>query len=432
MRIVFLSTNDNLGGAATVTMRLIEGLRSLGVDAQMVCARHTLKSAPHVRPVSRWRWLASFLGERLGIFLRNGLSRSRLFKVSTASVGWCSVTDMPEIKSADVIVINWVNQGLLSLADIDGLCSSGKPVIWIMHDLWCATGICHLPGTCTGFTGECGSCPLLGHEGKPRYARDLSHRVWLRKKGLYTRHPDLTFVAVSRWQSEVCSRSSLLRDRSIHLLPHAFPVDDYLTEPDDGQREALRTMGIDPDRLLIVMAAARLDDPVKDLPMAVESLNRFAGAYPSMASRVTAVFAGALRDPGLLDGLRVDHVATGPLSQSQLRALYAASAAVISTSDYETMGATLMEGIASGAAAVTFGNGGQRDIVSHGVNGYIARYKDADDFASRLHQALDRPFDRSALHHDMASRFSASAIATRFLDIVKALDASPSTSGKSL
>ena len=152
MRLTFLRTNDNLGGAATVTLRLIGGLRQLGEDAVMVCARHTLTDAGYVHPVGWMRWLSAFLRERLGIYLRNGLSRKRLFRVSTASAG-CRVYDHPTVKSADVIVLNWINQGLVSLSDIDRLCSLGKPVVWIMHDLWCATGICHLPGGCDRFTG---------------------------------------------------------------------------------------------------------------------------------------------------------------------------------------------------------------------------------------------------------------------------------------
>ncbi len=59
MRIAFISTNDNLGGAATVTLRLIEGLRSLGEDAQMVCARHQLKDTDYVHPVGHRRWASA-------------------------------------------------------------------------------------------------------------------------------------------------------------------------------------------------------------------------------------------------------------------------------------------------------------------------------------------------------------------------------------
>ena len=420
MRITFLSTNDNLGGAATVTLRLIDGLRQLGEDAVMVCARHTLTDAGYVHPVGWMRWLSAFLRERLGIYLRNGLSRKRLFRVSTASAG-CRVYDHPTVKSADVIVLNWINQGLVSLSDIDRLCSLGKPVVWIMHDLWCATGICHLPGGCDRFTGACGCCPLLGHAGGHGHAEDISHRVWQRKRDLYARHPGLAFVAVSRWQHEVCRQSSLLHGRLIHLLPHAFPVEEYSTRPTSEQQMALQELGINTEARLIVMAAARLDDPVKDLPMAVGVLNRLAACSPGLARGCQAVFVGELRDRSILDGLAVNHITTGLLSQERLRALYSASTVVISTSDYETMGATLMEGIASGAKAVTFGNGGQRDIVTHGVNGYIARYKDADDFAACLQKALAAPFDRAAQHSDMAGRFSATTIASRFLDIIKKL-----------
>ena len=420
MRIAFLSTNDNLGGAATVTMRLIEALRERGEDAYMVCARHELKDAPYVYAVSRRRWLSAFLLERLSIFVRNGLRRSRLFKVSSASTG-CGVCDMPQVRDADVIVLNWINQGFLSMRDIDCLCSLGKPVVWIMHDLWCATGICHLPGWCSRYIGECGYCPLLGNTDKDGRFTDLSHRVWEQKKALYDRHPDLHFVAVSRWQHEMCLRSNLLGKRTIHILPHAFPVEDYSVNPSAEQLASLREMGINPERRLIVMAAARLDDDVKDLPMAVKALNALAATHPELARECQAVFAGELRDASMLSDLVMDHVATGQLTSAQLRAVYSAATAVISTSDFETMGATLMEGIASGATAVTFDRGGQRDIVIHASNGYIAAYKDPADFAACLSHALAAPFDRTAQKASIAARFTAPVIATRFLNILRAL-----------
>ena len=38
MKITFISTNDTVGGAAIVTLRLMEALRGLGEDARMVVA----------------------------------------------------------------------------------------------------------------------------------------------------------------------------------------------------------------------------------------------------------------------------------------------------------------------------------------------------------------------------------------------------------
>lgn len=82
------------------------------------------------------------------------------------------------------------------------------------------------------------------------------------------------------------------------------------------------------------------------------------------------------------------------------------------------MGATLMEGMAAGATPVTFGVGGQPDIVTHGENGYIADYGSAQSVAHCLRLALESPFPRAEQHASVASRFSEKVIAGRLLRII--------------
>ncbi len=103
-----------------------------------------------------------------------------------------------------------------------------------------------------------------------------------------------------------------------------------------------------------------------------------------------------------------------------MRQLYAAASVVLSTSKFETMGATLMEGMAAGAIPVTFGRGGQTDIVTPGENGFVADYGSPESVAECLVKALSAPlsFSRQSQHNSVAGRFSASAVADRFMAIV--------------
>ena len=76
----------------------------------------------------------AFLRERLGIFLANGFNRRDLFKVSTARYG-VDVLSHPWLKEADVVCLNWINQGMLSLSAIRAIADMGKKIIWTMHDM---------------------------------------------------------------------------------------------------------------------------------------------------------------------------------------------------------------------------------------------------------------------------------------------------------
>ena len=292
MKVVFLSTNDQLGGAAIVTLRLVEALRSAGVDARMVVGRKD-GTDDYVAQVGQTRRKVAKVLERGEVFINNGFDMGDLWKVSTGSFG-ADVCGHPWVRDADVIVLGWINQGFLSLPQLKKLCHTGKPVFWWMHDLWCATGICHLPGECQRFTTGCGQCPFL-HQRKS--ATDLSHRVWKRKKQLFSQLP-VQFIAVSHWQRDIAYKSPLLQGKDIEVLPHAFPVEEYRVKPDaDMLPEKIRGIIAGNPRKLIAMGAARLDDPVKDLPMAIESLNTFAMRHPEMAAQCEAVFFGGGKKP---------------------------------------------------------------------------------------------------------------------------------------
>ncbi|MDE6810713.1 MAG: glycosyltransferase, partial [Muribaculaceae bacterium] len=91
---------------------------------------------------------------------------------------------------------------------------------------------------------------------------------------------------------------------------------------------------------------------------------------------------------------------------------------VISSSLFETLPGTLIEGQASGCIPVTFGRGGQRDIIDHMKNGYIAEYKNSKSLAEGIIWALSRPVDREELHNHVETKFSSKIIARRYMRLL--------------
>lgn len=403
MRLLFINHSDSLGGASTVTRRLVEALRARGTDARMLVTRRTGSDPWVALAAPRWRSRIPFLAEHLRIFARNGFSRADLFKASVATDG-LPLSRHPWVREADAVVLNWVNQGMLSLDEIRRI-GSGRPLVWTMHDMWNLTGLCHHAGHCTGFHGECGRCPLLHRAAGPK---DLSRSTLRRKMELYDSVP-IHFVAVSTWLARKAADSALLRGRPLSVIPNTYaPVAPApLTRAD---------LGLPPDGPLVTMCAARLDDPVKGLPLAVEALHAVAD------TGVRAVFVGALRDPAALASLRVPHVHLGPVAdRARLQAIFAASAAVLSSSHYESFGATLLEAQAAGATPVSFVHDGRADIVHDGRTGYAADYASgAPSLARALRRAIEAPLPSGALR-SAAARFSPDEIARRYEKLIATL-----------
>lgn len=409
-KVVFLSRSDLRGGAAIVTYRLMMAMREQGVDARMlVCEK--LSDSPYVDYCApEWRIQYSFLKERLEVFVRNGFDRSTLFKVDPASEG-LPVWRHPWVIEADAIFLGWVNQGMVSLKGVEKLSGLGKPLVWTMHDMWNMTGICHHAGDCKGYLKECGDCPFLGKRG--RY-NDMSHTTWERKKRLYGM-TDIRFVSVSSWLAAKASDSALLRDSQVVVIPNPFSILEL--EPTVRKRKP-------GDRIRVIFGAARLDDPIKGLPVLKEALRIVKQDYPEVASDIELVTFGAFKNPESGEGFAVPHRHLGMLSgEDAIRKAYEDCDIVVSSSDFETLPGTLVEGQAYGCIPVAIDHGGQRDIIDHMKTGYLADWNDdisvrAGNIAEGLLWACCNAGDIALIkrmRQSVVEKFSASEVARRIL-----------------
>lgn len=401
MKVTLINHSDTLGGASVATFRLMEALRLAGVDARMLVARRASDSPHVVRAAGRFATAVPFLREHLRIFTHNGFNRDDLFKVSIADVG-LPLHRHPLVTGSDAIILNWVNQGMLSLDEI-GLIARAKPTVWTMHDMWNLTGVCHHAGTCTRYTDACGCCPLL-HSAAG--ATDLSATTFARKAALYSGSP-IHFVAVSRWLAGLAEKSALTRNFPVEVIHCPMPVSQLTDAPSMTRAEA----GLPAAGRLVVMCAARLDDPVKNLPDAVEALNALAG------TDAVAVFVGDIRDSSVLGRLEIPFVQTGPVyDAARLRSIFAYASAVLSSSRYESFGATLLEGQTLGAVPVAYVHDGRSDIIDDGVTGYAAG-PGIRSLGQALRLALERPLDRTQLL-GAAARYSYETVAARYIDLL--------------
>lgn len=147
-----------------------------------------------------------FLWERWCVFWHLHFQRDHLFELDLANAG-TDITTLPAFREADVIQLEWINQGMLSLASIRKILRSGKPVVWTLHDLWPATGICHVTLGCRAYMGGCHRCKYLP---QPQNGKDLAARIFNRKKALYE-GSNIHFIACSKWLGAQAKQSGLLK-----------------------------------------------------------------------------------------------------------------------------------------------------------------------------------------------------------------------------
>ena len=177
MRVLIVNTSERTGGAAVAANRLKDALNKNGIDASML-VRDKLSNDKTVFAIkNNWRTRWNKLWERWCVFCHLRFSKRNLFAIDIANTG-TDITQLPEFKNADIIHLAWVNQGFLSLNNIEKILNSGKPLIWTMHDIWPATAICHITLDCRKFETQCEKCYLLPLP----IGCDIAKRTWQRKE----------------------------------------------------------------------------------------------------------------------------------------------------------------------------------------------------------------------------------------------------------
>lgn len=419
MKIALICKSDSTGGAAIVSRRLTEALREEGHDARLLVLEK-LTDLPYVvkadypllKPLA-------FLCERLQVFLHNGFSRRNLFKVDTGAFGlplWCH----PVVRDADAVILNWVNQGMLSLKGVKKIASSGKKTLWVMHDMWNMTGICHHSHHCRNFEKQCGECYLLGS----RKPGDLSRKTWERKRKLYAAAP-VQFVAVSRWLAGEAAKSKLMKDLPVAVIPNPFRSGNLQVSTNTGGNlhdstktscGSLETSA--PKRILF--AAATLDNYIK-------GLDTFRDAVNLLAARgdFEVVLMGAVKNPDSLNGFKPPVTYLGSVvGDDKLAEVYSGVDILVNSSSFENLPGTLVEAQAYGAVPVSFDRGGQSDIIDHLSTGYLAAWSEdpavrARNLADGIEWAMTPREDISLrMKKSVEEKFSYASVAKKFLDLL--------------
>ena len=373
MKVLIVNTSERAGGAAVAASRLTSALNRHGIKAKMLVRD---KSTDLVTTLqmhhSRWlRW--AFLWERLCIFAANRFRRDGIWRVDIANAG-AEITQSEAFQEADIIHLHWVNQGFLSLGEIERILQSGKRVVWTMHDMWPCTAICHHARSCERFHTHCHDCPMLAGSTE----RDLSYRVFEQKQRIY-RLGKMAFVGCSRWIANEARKSALLKDCLITDIPNTFPAS--LFHP-ASQEEARRRLHLPVGGHLLLFACQKVTNVQKGLHLLFEALKQMHD------DDLQLVVVGQLSDAIATAIPQPVHTLGYVHDEATMATLYQAVDCFVTPSLEENLPNTIMEAMACGTPCVGFRVGGIPEMIDHKENGYVAEYQSIDDLVAGIGYVL--------------------------------------------
>ena len=370
-RVLHLSTYGANSGAGVAALRLLEAERSYGLDAELLLMAPNSEPLAGVHALGNDRrlyraWQCKLWSERAFVALLNGFNREQTFKTSLGRLGISMRALRPYLAKVDLIHLHWTQHAFLSLRTLEELCKLGLPVVITLHDYWWAQGIEQMATK----PGEL-SAPL----------RRLDRRVQQRKAELMAHYP-IHWVTVSSSLANEVSRSSIVPRLGISTIGNVLSAQYYQQAQSQGSRTTNEQR---PYQILFV--ATRVDDPIKGWSYLTEAMRLLADLAGEQRAQMQLTLVGALSDHTLLKQIPIPIQHLGSISDAErLRSLYAESSVLISTSERESFGQTLLESLACGTPVIARDSGGPADIVIDGVNGALAAHDTPQEMATALWQ----------------------------------------------
>lgn len=407
MKVLILSHSDVMGGAARAAFRLHKGLLTIGVDSQMLVA---------VKGSDDPRVMSTTTGLLYRIFVSLKFRSEKLYASLFGANAHFSVARMRNRKTVklinqinpDVVHLHWVNGGMLAIEDIRKI----RPkIVWSMHDNWLITGGCHVHHGCMRYVNDCGKCPVLDSSKE----HDISRRVLIRKKHVFSSLDKITVVALSKWMYRISTKSPLLKNHDLKQLPNPIDSDVFtITDKETGRKR----FNLPQNKKLILFGAVNATSDIN------KGYTQLVSALEEVKSEAELVVFGS-------DGSGEDSLMTfktyftGYLDNDHdLISLYNAADLMVVPSLQENLSNAIMEALSCGTPVVAFNIGGNSDMIDHQSNGYLAETKESKDLANGIDWVLNHPdYDSLSQYcrEKVLKNFSEKVVAQKYSELYSEL-----------
>lgn len=238
-------------------------------------------------------------------------------------------------------------------------------------------------------------------------------------------------IALSRTERDALTGRYGTSDEKIRIVPGGVDIEAFHLRLD--KTDLQRQLGFTSDYLLFTVG--RLDprkgflELIEAIPPVVKALRETGKTVtflvpigPEQPSPDEKAYRDALlrraNELGVTDAIHWFH----RLTDQELLEYYAAADLFLCPSPYEPFGLVLVEAFASGTPVVATSHGGPTDIVTHGVNGYLADPTDPPAFAARILDALLAPESerrrmRAAAAERARTRYAWPSVASAIADV---------------
>ena len=372
IKVVHLQIFTELTGRAA--LRLHRAFLKNGIDSSMITLRRAINDDEKIKQKGKISSIVARMDRSIQAYLnKNNIKELGTF---TYPVLGSDVSQLGEVKKADIIYIHWALGGFLNLTSFEKLAKLGKPVIFFMHDMWNITGGCHHSFTCEKYKSHCFNCPILPGQK----TKDLSFKGFEKKLNLYSKYNNFYFISPSKWLYECAKQSALTKNKPLFHIPNILEKNFF--KPFD-KAIAKNLLNLNPNEPVIAFGATSIDSPYKGWNYLLKALKILA-SETKFKNMSVIVFGGGYKKE-IADEIPFQTTFTGYLRDEYSPVMiYNAADVFIAPSLADNLPTTVLESLNCGTSVVGFEVGGIPDMISHKGNGYLAKYKDANDIVEGI------------------------------------------------
>lgn len=250
-----------------------------------------------------------------------------------------------------------------------------KPILLYSADMFPMTGGCSYFWDCDRLEHFCGKCPGLNSHDE----NDVTRTNFLYKKQKLEKI-NCIFLGNS-WMNKFAKKSGLFKK-----IDRVYPIiDEKIFKPQD--KTLLREKNNFGDKIILFFGAVTANEIRKGSKYLVEALQLLIVKRPELKNKIFLLVAGNESDILGLEKFNV--FKTGHLNFEQLAKCYAMSDIFLSPSIQDAGPMMLNQSLLCGTPAVAFEMGTACDIINSNT-GYIAKYKDSEDFCRGIIHLIDK------------------------------------------
>lgn len=376
MKIVQVQISTQYTGRAA--LRLHRAFIKNNIDSTIITLRSAINDDEKIIQKGKSATIISRIDNIIKpCFIRNTLNQFGPFSYPVLG---SNISTMDVMKNADIIYIHWALGGFLNLTSFEQIAKLGKPVIFFMHDMWNITGGCHHSFTCEKYKSHCYDCQIFSTEK----VKDLSYKEFDKKREFYSNFTNLFFVSPSRWLYDCAKQSALTKDKPIFHIPNI--LDNTFYKPLD-KNSIKQIFNIPINEKVLAFGAMSIDSPFKGWAYLLEALKIL--SLDADFSEITIMIFGSGYKKEIADQIPFKTIFTGHLNDEYSTILiYNAADVFIAPSLADNLPTTVLESLSCGTPVVGFDVGGIPDMIQHKKNGYLAKYKDAEDLTNGIKYCL--------------------------------------------